>query len=200
MLKLKLQCFSHLMWTDNSLEKSLMPEKIEGRMRRGCQRMRWLESITDAMNTDLGKFREMARDREAWHAAVHGVTKSRTLGDWTTTTSPTSLEQYFRVIWNAASLPIVLIFVPKWKLTHNSQVAVYFFLWEAHDSVPANTGDVCSSPGLGRYPGEGKGNPLQYYCLANSMDRGAWRATVHGVAKSRIWLGDLTTTQVVHFF
>ena len=58
-----------------------MPEKIEGRMRRGCQRMRWLESITDATNTDLGKFREMARDREAWHAAVHGVTKSRTLGD-----------------------------------------------------------------------------------------------------------------------
>ena len=55
-----------------------MLEKIEGRMRRGRQRMRWLESITDAMNTDLGKFRDMARDREAWHAAVHGVTESDT--------------------------------------------------------------------------------------------------------------------------
>ena len=55
-----------------------MLEKIEGRMRRGRQRMRWLESIPDAMNTDLGKFRDMARDREAWHAAVHGVTESDT--------------------------------------------------------------------------------------------------------------------------
>ena len=76
MLKLKLQYFGHLMQTVNSLKKSLMLGKIEGRRRRGHQRMRWLDSITDAMNMNLGKLQEMVRDREAWHAAVHGVTKS----------------------------------------------------------------------------------------------------------------------------
>ena len=78
MLKLKLQYFGHLMGTDNSLEKFLMVGKIEGRRRRQCQRMRWLDSITDAMNMNLDKFQRMVRDREAWRAAVHGVTKSRT--------------------------------------------------------------------------------------------------------------------------
>ena len=64
----------------NSLEKSLMLGKIEGRRRRGCQRMRWLDGIPDAMNTNLGKFQEMVRDREAWRAAVHRATKSHTTG------------------------------------------------------------------------------------------------------------------------
>ena len=82
MLKLKLQYFGHLMQTASSLEKSLMLGKIEGRRRRGCQRMTWLDSITDAMNVNLGKLREMVRHREAWSAAVHRVTKSWTgLGD-----------------------------------------------------------------------------------------------------------------------
>ena len=75
MLKLKFQYFGLLMWIDDSLGKSLNLGRIEGRRRRGCQRMRWLDGITDAMNMNLGKLQETVRDREAWHAAVHGVTK-----------------------------------------------------------------------------------------------------------------------------
>ena len=82
MLKLKLQYFGRLMHTDNSLEESLMLRKIKGRRKRGCQRMRCQESITDARDMNLGKLWEMVRDRETWCAAVHGVTKSRTqMGD-----------------------------------------------------------------------------------------------------------------------
>ena len=82
MLKLKLQYFGHLMQTDDSLEKALMLGKTEGRRRRGHQRMRWLDSITDQMNMNLGKLWEVVRDREAWRATVHGVVKSWTrLGD-----------------------------------------------------------------------------------------------------------------------
>ena len=95
MLKLKLQYFGNLIWRADSFEKTLMLGKIEGRRRRGQQRMRWLDGITDSMDMGLGGFWELVTDREAWRAVVHGVAKSQTwLSNWTI------LDPWAHTVWS----------------------------------------------------------------------------------------------------